>query len=182
MPTKAILEPWKSFLTELDASVDEELELHCLGGFAMTFLYGLERPTADVDILPIASSAAERLIRIAGQGSTLHRKHKVYIQIVGVAPVPINYEDRLTDMFPGSFRRMRLRGLDPYDLALSKLERNTQRDRDDVKHLARTVPLDVKVLEERYLTELRADLGNPKREDLTLKLWIEMIQEEQQSH
>ena len=182
MPTKAILEPWRSFLTELDACVDEELELHCLGGFAMTFLYGLERPTADVDILPIAASAAERLISIAGQGSTLHRKHKVYIQIVGVAPVPINYEGRLTEMFPGSFRRMRLRGLDPYDLALSKLERNTQRDRDDVKHLARTVPLDVKVLEDRYLTELRADLGNPQREDLTLKLWIEMIQEEQQSH
>lgn len=77
---------------------------------------------------------------------------------------------------------MLLRGLDPYDLALSKLERNTQRDRDDVKHLARTVPFDVKVLEDRYLTELRTDLGNPKREDLTLKLWIEMIQEEQQSH
>jgi hypothetical protein len=159
MPTRAVLEPWKSFLTELDASIDEELELHCLGGFAMTFLYGLERPTADVDILPIASSAAERLISIAGQGSTLHRKHRVYIQIVGVAPVPINYEDRLKEMFPGTFSRMGLWGLDPYDVALSKLERNTQRDRDDVKHLARTVPLDVKVLEERYLTELRTDLG-----------------------
>lgn len=70
-------------------------------------------------------------------------------------------------------------GLDPYDLALSKLERNTQRDRDDVKHLARTVPFDVKVREERYYTELRADLGNPQREDLTMKLWIEMIQDQQ---
>lgn len=77
---------------------------------------------------------------------------------------------------------MRLKGLDPYDLALSKLERNTQRDRDDVKHLTRTVPLDVTVLEERYHTELRTDLGNPQREDLTLKLWIEMIQEEQQQN
>jgi hypothetical protein len=28
-----------------------------------------------------------------------------------------------------------LMAFDPYDLALSKLERNFQRDRDDVKHL-----------------------------------------------
>ena len=72
-----------------------------------------------------------------------------------------------------------LLALDPYDLALSKLERNIQRDRDDVKHLARTVPLDLEVLKERYQKELRWQLGNPEREDLTLRLWIEAIQEEQ---
>ena len=71
--------------------------------------------------------------------------------------------------------------LDPYDLALSKIERNTQRDRDDVKHLARTVPLDLNVLKERYEKELRPDLGNAKREDLTLKLWLEAIEEERLS-
>lgn len=63
-------------------------------------------------------------------------------------------------------------------LSLSKIERNTQRDRDDVKHLARTVPLDLGILQERYQTELRPDLGNPAREDLTLKLWLEAIEEE----
>ncbi|MGI8835129.1 MAG: DUF6036 family nucleotidyltransferase [Pyrinomonadaceae bacterium] len=68
--------------------------------------------------------------------------------------------------------------LDPYDLALSKLERNTQRDRDDVRHLARTVPFDLGVLRERYQKELRPDLGNPEREDLTLQLWREAIEEE----
>jgi hypothetical protein len=73
---------------------------------------------------------------------------------------------------------LRLFALDPYDLALSKLERNIQRDRDDVKHLARTVPLNVKDLKDRYQTELRWQLGNPEREDLTLKLWIEAIEEE----
>jgi hypothetical protein len=31
----------------------------------------------------------------------------------------------------------------PYDLALSKLERNSQKDRDDVRFLARSVPLDL---------------------------------------
>jgi hypothetical protein len=66
-----------------------------------------------------------------------------------------------------------------YDLALSKLERNIQRDRDHVKYLARTVPLDLEVLTKRYQKELRWQLGNPEREDLTLKLWIEAIEEEE---
>ncbi len=65
----------------------------------------------------------------------------------------------------------------PYDLALSKLERNIQRDRDDVKHLAHAIPLDLKILKERYEKELRWQLGNPEREDLTLRLWTEMIEE-----
>jgi G:T-mismatch repair DNA endonuclease (very short patch repair protein) len=68
--------------------------------------------------------------------------------------------------------------LNPYDLALSKLERNIQRDRDDVKHLAKIVPFDLEVLKERYQNELRWQLGNPEREDLTLRLWIETIEEE----
>jgi len=61
---------------------------------------------------------------------------------------------------------------------LSKLERNLQRDRDDVLHLARTVPLDLEVLKDRYQKELRWQLGKPEREDLTLQLWIETIEGE----
>jgi hypothetical protein len=62
---------------------------------------------------------------------------------------PENYKDRLTEIFLKVFKHLRLLALDPYDLALSKLERNIQRDRDDVKHLAKTVPFDLDVLKER---------------------------------
>jgi hypothetical protein len=148
----------------------------------MTMLYGMDRPTADVDVLPLGvNSATESLMRLAGEGSVLHKKYGVYLQIVGIAQIPLNYEDRLTEMFARTFNHLRLFALDPYDLALSKIERNTQRDRDDVKHLARSLPLDLKVLKERYEKELRPNRGNPRREDLTLKLWIEAIQEERLS-
>jgi hypothetical protein len=182
MPSNLPPEPWKSFFSEIDRALGEAVELHCLGGFVMTVLHGLDRPTADVDVLPVGSNATnEFLIRLAGQGSPLHRKYKVYLQVVGVASTPLNYEDRLTEMFARMFKHLRLFALDPYDLALSKIERNTQRDRDDVKHLARTVPLDLNVLQERYHEELRPDLGNPERTDLTLKLWIDAIKEERAS-
>lgn len=51
------------------------------------------------------------------------------------------------------------------------------RDREDFKYLARTIQLDLNILQERYREELRPYLGNPGREDLTLKLWIETVQE-----
>jgi hypothetical protein len=157
----------------------EEVRLDCMGGFVVTMVYGFSRPTADLDVLEIAPTAAGRtLLELGMQGSSLHKKYKIYLDRVGVAKVPENYEDRLTEIFPGVFKHLRLLALNPYDLALSKLERNIQRDRDDVKHLAKTVPLDLEVLKERYQKELRWQLGNPEREDLTLRLWIEAVEEE----
>lgn len=182
MPThsdKAIPEPWLSFLRELDLTAQEEVRLDCMGGFVVTMVYGFSRPTADLDVLEIAPAAAgQSMLELGMQAGPLHRKYKVYLDRVGVAKVPENYEDRLTEIFPKVFKNLRLLALDPYDLALSKLERNIQRDRDDIKHLAKTVPLDLEVLKERYQKELRWQLGNPEREDLTLRLWIEAIEEE----
>jgi hypothetical protein len=43
-------EPWHSFFAEIDKSLKEQVALHCLGGFVMTILYRLDRPTADVDV------------------------------------------------------------------------------------------------------------------------------------
>ena len=45
-------------------------------------------------------------------------------------------------------------------------------------YLAKKVPLDIEILKERYVKELRPYLANQKHDDLTLNLWIEMIEEE----
>ncbi len=175
-------EPWFSFLKELDALVTTTVRLDCIGGFVVTMLYGSGRPTADVDVLEIAPlSAALIFDQVAMQGGELHRKHGIYLDRVTVAQAPYEYQSRLIEMFPGAFQHLRLMALDPYDLALTKLERNIERDRSDVRHLARTVPFDLAVLRERYLSEHRPYLGNPKREDLTLQLWIDAIEEERSS-
>ena len=179
MSSENIPEPWRLFFLDVDAALDKAVDLHCLGGFVMTVLYDMPRPTGDVDVIAISpKSEINSLMNKAGQGSALHRKHKLYLQFVGVATVPDAYEERLTAIFPGTFRNVRLLALDPYDLALSKIERNSQRDRDDVRYLARIVSLDLEKLKERYHSELRPYLGNPDREDLTLQLWIEAIQED----
>lgn len=45
-----------------------------------------------------------------------------------VATYPDSYEERLTEMYPGLSRHIRLLALDPYDLVLTKLTRNADRD------------------------------------------------------
>ena len=146
-------EPWHSFLLDIDDSLGESVVLHCLGGFVIAMLYGLPRPTVDVDCLSVTPvEKAAELQALAGRGSTLHQKHGVYLQHVGIVTVPEDYSDRLTVMFPAAYRRLQLLGLEAHDLALSKLERNSARDREDVKFLARTIPLDLTILENRDLS------------------------------
>ena len=62
-----------------------------------------------------------------------------------------------------------------------QLTRNADRDRSDVEYLGTVVPLDVAVLRERYQNEMRSYVGVPEREDLTLELWIDIIQEAQRA-
>jgi hypothetical protein len=98
---------------------------------------------------------------------------------VAVATVPELYESRLSELFPRRFRNLRLKALERHDLVLAKLERNIDRDREDLRRLVLGPGLDLGVLRERYATELRPWLGRPDREDLTLQLWLEIILEVQ---
>jgi hypothetical protein len=178
MPAEQLHEPWRSFLHDIDAQLAGRTEIHCLGGFVVAEYYGLGRPTSDVDIIQVrgASDVAD-LQRIGGKGSALAKKHRIYIDIVTVADVPERYEERLIDVYAGEFPNLRVRVFEGHDLALAKLGRNQDYDREDIRRLAQGPGLDVAILEQRYREELRWQLGNPEREDLTLKLWIELITE-----
>jgi len=167
--------PWKEFLVELDALLDEAIEMHCIGGFAVVTGYDLPRGTNDLDYRTLVPyNRINDLQRMAGPGSALARKHKVHLQYTAVESMPENYDERLTELFPGHFKNLRLFVPDPYDLVLSKLSRNIERDRQDVEFLARTKHLDPAVLRERYEKELRPNLvGSPNWHDATLELWVE---------
>jgi hypothetical protein len=79
----------------------------------------------------------------------------------------------LTELFAGHFRKIGLFVLDPYDLILSKLSRNTDRDREDVKHLAQDQKLDPSILRERYAELRPALIGPAEQHDKTLEFWLE---------
>src|SRR5215210_8359782 len=105
MRRKTIPEPWRGFLLDVDKQLPSTVVLHCLGGFAISLVYGLTRPTVDIDVCDVAPGRAKaELVSLAGEGSPLHRKHAVYLQIVTMASLPHDYESRLTEAFTGSFR------------------------------------------------------------------------------
>ena len=167
--------PWREFLEELDALLKEPIQLHCIGGFAVVMGYGLPRGTNDLDYRSFYPfDCLNDLQTKAGPGSALAQRHKVHVQHTGVESIPESYEDRLIELFAGRFKNIRLFVPDPYDLILSKLTRNIERDRQDVEYLAKTNRLDPAILKERYEEELRPILiGPPDRHDNTLKFWIE---------
>jgi uncharacterized nucleotidyltransferase DUF6036 len=80
-------------------------------------------------------------------------------------------------MFPDeTWQRLRLCALDPTDIALSKLERNFDRDREDVLRLARAGFVKAEAPKARYFEEVRRYLlSNHEWHDKTPDLWIQMI-------
>lgn len=173
-PTPTLPSPWGEFLDEVEKLLSRPVEIHCLGGFVLTVLYGRPLPTADIDyITAVPGEEVQTLQTIGGPDSNLAKKYKVHLQFVTVADVPEDYESRLVDIFPERFSRLRLRALDAHDIVLSKLTRNNPIDESDVEFLAGKSFLDAVVLEERYRRELRPNLANQERHDLTLKFWLE---------
>jgi hypothetical protein len=68
MPADRPAEPWFSFLTELDAQLDEPADFHCIGGFVVSQYLGFGRETADLDVLRvIPGQAALRVVEFAAR-------------------------------------------------------------------------------------------------------------------
>ena len=172
--------PWREFLQALDAKMTEDCTLPCFGGFAITLKYGISRPTFDIDVLDVSPPrVVDILIREGGKGSPLAIEHQVYLDFVGIANPPYEYESRLRPMYPGAFKHLRLLVMDPYDVALTKLKRDSDKDFQDVLQLAERIPFDLALFEKRYREELRDNTtGKAEDNDVTFDRWIEAILED----
>jgi hypothetical protein len=169
-------EPWLSFFREVDRQATETIHLHCFGGFVMTQMYGIARTTSDVDFVSLAPNKMRTwLAETGGQRSELHKQYGVYLDPVTVVVPPTHYESRLRPLFPQTWNHLFLYALEAHDLALCKLERNLDRDREDVQHLARSGHLNRATLTDRYQNEFRPNLfGRLEWHDQTLQLWIDL--------
>jgi hypothetical protein len=180
MPPKVELpSPWSEFLSEVDRNLSRPVEMHCIGGFVLTFVYGAPRTTGDLDYLTIVpNDASDEVENLAGYGSKLARKYRVYFQrVAGVTDLPENYEQRLLDVDLG-LQNLFLKVLEAYDLMLSKLTRNSPKDREDMKYLAAKLNLSFGLLYERFANEMKPWVANPDRHELTLtKVWREYFAE-----
>ena len=172
--TKPIRGPWLTFLRAVDQALEDSVEIHCIGGFALTVLVDRARATGDVDFIHVLpEQAAKGLLRIAGQDSPLAAEHHLHVQAVSVADSPCDYVDRLIDATPSGFRKLKIMILDPYDLVLTKAQRNFPKDRDDARLLIEGRRLDGDTLRNRFEKEVKPYLAvAADKTALTVELWL----------
>jgi hypothetical protein len=166
--------PWATFFRELEQAMPSPVEMHCAGGFALLALTGAPRPTADVDIIGVVpEDATTMLLHHGGLASPLAARHGLHLERVIIAEYPAAYAERLLLVTPPDCKLLAVRIVEPHDLALSKLARNSPKDREDVGRLAEHGLLQAAVLRERYEKEMAPHLHPGLRADLTLSLWLE---------
>jgi len=88
---------WQKFLAEVDQLLTGPAQITCIGGFVMTEAHGASRSTGDLDLIESNSQVVEELQKIAGEGSELHKKHKLYVEYVGVVTMPLEFSSRLDE-------------------------------------------------------------------------------------
>lgn len=165
--------PRPDFLREVDAGLSRTVNLHCLGAFVLVALYGIPRYTGDLDYIEVLPpEAANEVEKIGGRGSALNKKHKLFLQSVGIADLPEEYESRL-QVIQLKLDKLELWALDPYDLLLSKVPRNSPKDQDDAKYLISKLKLRFETFEDRWKHEMAPRISNRDRHDLTVELWKE---------
>jgi hypothetical protein len=173
---ESLRQPWAAFLNELDTLLPHPVEIRCLGAFLLTVIYSLPRVTADLDclaVLPIEATAAVE--ELAGRNSRLAKKHRVWVQYVGIGVVdlPDGYEQRLERLDFG-FEKLQLSALGAYNLVLSKLTRNSPKDREDVKFVAQQQNLSYTVAYELFVKEMKPWVARADWHEGTLqKVWKE---------
>lgn len=164
--------PWPEFLKEIDAALSQTVNLHCLGGFVLTALYRIPRVTGDLDYIEVVPlDAADEIEKIGGRDSALFKKYKLYLQRVGgIVDLPEEYQSRLQAL-ELNLEKLKLSALDPYDLLLSKVSRNSPKDQEDAKYLISKLGLEFEIFYGRWQREMSPWIGVRERHELTMQLW-----------
>jgi len=63
--------------------------------------------------------------------------------------------------------------LEPYDLLLSKVSRNSPKDQEDAKYLIPNLKLEFETFYERWQVEMAPWISNRERHELTMQPWKE---------
>ena len=88
MPSESLPpEPWQSFFADIDDALHSTTRLDCIGGFVVTQLYGLSRPTADVDVIELAPRSLNGASHASKMGRIMSFPCKYTPRIL---PVPLS--------------------------------------------------------------------------------------------
>jgi hypothetical protein len=153
------------FLTDIDRRwappAPVKVHLPIIGSAALMLQADYERGTKDSDVLEtseLAGATGERLQRVAGKGSDLHTRWRMYLEIVGSGlpflPQSPTWHD-LGELNAG-LRHFSVSALDVVDVVVSKLKRFNANDVSDIAAMVERdlVPHDDLILRFRSAVEI----------------------------
>jgi hypothetical protein len=116
----------KSVLAKIDTIINEKIEIIMLGGTAVLFHCGDVRVTSDIDIYFQTDKYKD-----------LFLKYNINNRATYVANMPENYESRIIRIMGNELDNLEVYILSKIDLVLTKTQRLTEKDVDDIEALIR---------------------------------------------
>jgi hypothetical protein len=140
----------EAFLKDIDAQWSpgpEKFSLRIIGSAALFLQTDYERGTKDSDVWETEAMTGEikaALTKIAGKGSVLHQKHRIYLDIVinGLPFLPQGPHFHKLDRINKSLNHIQIEALDIVDVVVSKIARFKADDVADISSMIkqRVVP------------------------------------------
>lgn len=148
-----------------------KVRLRIIGCSALVLQTGYERGTKDSDVLETNSLTSEvksRLLELAGPGTALHLRHKVYVDVVprGLPFLPQAPLCHALAELNDELGRLEIEVLDVVDVVVSKLKRFHANDVEDVRAMIGRDLVDHARLIERFLSAVDVFSGDARAEDL----------------
>jgi len=163
------------FFREIDSSLristKSKARLRIIGSSALMLQTDYARGTKDSDVLhtnDISEEMKARLLALAGQGTTLHVKHGIYIEFVSsglpfLPQVPLYHSQSKLN---GSLRYLDIEVLDVVDVVVSKLKRFNANDRSDILAMVERDLVPRERLLSRFRDAVDFYLGDSRAADL----------------
>jgi hypothetical protein len=163
----------KEYFTELDRvwkpAPVKQIPLRVIGSAALLLQAGSLRGTKDSDILETADITpviGDALLALAGKGSDLSKKYRLYIDIVKSA-IPFLPLQPVFNPVPAleDLKHFQVTALDVTDVAVSKLKRFSSNDISDIRFLAEKGLVKHVRLVQRFLSAIDAYSTDARAED-----------------
>ncbi len=142
-------EELRSFLKAVDKHAPRNSRMVIIGGAAAMLSFGAVGGTIDIDT---ANNVLD--LHQACEAARKQSGLPIPLGFASVFDAPCEYESRLTRLALPGLRKLRVFVPERHDWALMKVVRFEDKDLEHIKAASRSVGLDLKTFEERFLTEM----------------------------
>ena len=164
----------ETLFASIDAKLEKQINLFIIGGAAAILGYNVQKVTNDIDLETSIDQQFQELFKSEAQ------KLKLDVMLSfrgGVFYPPEGYRERMIEFKDFPNKKLRVYTLDKYDLAISKIDRGSQKDFDDIESIHSKSAFDlnelIKIFNDEYINVVAT--GNLREKKMNLLQLIEIL-------